>query len=76
MQGRLPVPHAAIIDMNEVRIFSDSAGVIGLCQESKLPHVDIRDAEIDRAPFEMKTVANHAPAVMPQIFIICVRAVS
>lgn len=62
--------------MHEVRIFPDAAGMIGFCEESELAHVDIRDAEIDCAPLEMQAVTNHAPAVSPQIFIICMRAVS
>ncbi len=62
--------------MDEVRVFPDSPGVVGLCEESELPHVDVRNAEIYGAPLEMETVAHYASAVSPQIFIICMRAVS
>ena len=47
--------------MNEVRIFPYSARIKGLCKDSKLVIVDIRDSEIYGTRLEVKAVFYHSP---------------
>jgi len=62
--------------MDEVRVSPDTTCMKGFCKGSKDAVVDMRDAEIYCTALKVKTVTCHATPIMPQIFVIRMRAVS